>query len=177
MRPEGTPPLDAHSLRLQIDAVLPVVANLAQTDPNHEISGRVLGNILTILAVIRQQYGSELILDNEIGELLITQAPEELPVMRSASLPEPITAIEMQIALASVRASLLALEELEARTVPYDSATTTEASIWSPDTQHRDAPPGGHRNWPEGPGDRQYRFVAGSQHRRTAVDRPRRLPW
>jgi hypothetical protein len=178
MRPEGTPPLDAHSLGLQIEAVLPVVEDLAQTDPDREITGRILGSILAILAVIRQQYGSRLILDTEIGELLMTQAPAEPPVMGSASLPEPITAIEMRLALASVRASLLALAQLEARTTPYDPAATAEASqFWTPDADYRDSPPGGPRNWREGPGDRQYRITADRQQGRTAMHRPSGLPW
>lgn len=172
MRPEGTPPLDAHSLRLQIDAALRVVENLVQTDPDREMSGRVLGSILTILTVIRQQYGSRLILDNEIGELLMTQAPEELPVTRSAPVLQPITAIEMQFALASVRASLLSLEELEARTVPYDSAASAGASFWNPDP-----PRGTPTNWGEDPGDRRYRIITDRQYGDTAAHRPRGLPW
>ncbi len=153
-----------------------MVANLAQIDPNQEIRGGVLGSILTILDVIRQQYGSRLILDNEIRELLMMQAPEEPPVVRLVPLPEPITAIRMQIALASVGASLRALEELEARTAPYNSAAS-EASYISPDTQHRDSPPGGGGNWKADPGDRQYRIAVGSQHRRASTDRPRGLSW
>ena len=124
MRPEDTPWLDAHSLRQQIDEVLPVVIERARRDPDHQFSGRVQGKLLTILAVIREQYSSQLILDDEIMELLVVQAPKELPVVDSASPPEPITAEEMRIVLASVRASLLTLEGLEAHTTPYDSTAT-----------------------------------------------------
>jgi len=160
--------VDAHSLRLQIDELLPIVRD---RDPDRELGGSALGMLLKILKVVYDQYGSRLILDEEIWELLIERARKELPVISSESPLEPITAEQMQFALASVRASLLALEEEEeAHTVPYGPAATTEASsYWSPDME-------GPGNWPEEPGDRRYRIVDGRQHRRTAVHLPRGLP-
>jgi hypothetical protein len=178
MTPEDTPLLDAHSLRKQIDEVLPVVIERAKKDPDHEFSGRVQGKLLRILAVIREQYSSRLILDTEIWELLWERAPKNLPVADSASPPEPITAEEMWIVLGSVRASLLALEELEEHTVPYSSTATAE--VWPPlgsVTEHPDSPPGQPGNWHGGPGDRQYRIGAGRQHRRAAAHRSSELPW
>ena len=178
MRPEDTPWLDAHGLRMQIDEVLPVVIERAQRDPDHQFSGRVQGKLLAILAVIRNQYSSKLILDNEILDLLLVPDPQALSAVDSESPPEPITAEEIRIVLASVRASLLALEELEAHTAPYGSAATTDVKPpWSPDTEHPDSPPGQLRNWQEGPGDRQYRTFAGRQHRRATAHRSSGLPW
>ena len=108
MRPEDAPRLDAYSLRIQIDEVMPIVTDRAHRDPDHPFTGRVLGKLLTILAVIREQYSSRLILDAEIRELLMLGAPREPPVVDSEPSPEPITAEEMRLVLASVRASLRA---------------------------------------------------------------------
>ena len=69
MRPEDAPRLDAYSLRIQIDEVMPIVTDRAHRDPDHPFTGRVLGKLLTILAVIREQYSSRLILDAEIRAL------------------------------------------------------------------------------------------------------------
>jgi hypothetical protein len=176
MRPEDTPLRDAHSLRLQIDGIMPVVRERAQRDPDHPFKGRVLGKLLTILDVIREQYGPKLILDNDILELLLLHAPQEPPIVESKSPPEPITAEEMWVALGSLRASLLALEELEAHTAPYGSAAADVKPPWSPNAEHPDSPPGQPRNWQEGPGDRQYRTFAGRQHRRAAAHRSSGLP-
>jgi hypothetical protein len=163
---------------MQIDEVLPVVIERARRDPDHQFSGRVLGKLLTILAVIRNQYSSKLILDNEVLDLLLVPDPQALQVVDSESPPEPITAEEMRIVLASVRASLLALEELEAHTEPYGSAATADVKPpWSPDTEHPGSPPGQPKNWQEGPGDRQYRIFGGRQHRRAAAHRSCGLPW
>jgi hypothetical protein len=178
MRPEDTPWLNAHSLRIQIDEVLPVVIERARRDPDHQFSGRIQGKLLRILDVIREQYSSRLILDDEILELLLVQAPKELPVVESASPPEPITAEEMRIVLASVRASLLALEEVEEHTTPYGSTATAEVSPpWSPITKNLDAPPGQPGDWQGGPGDRQYWIGADRQHRRAASHRSSELLW
>lgn len=155
-----------------------MVKERARSNPDHQISGRILGKLLTILTVIRDQYGSELILDNDISELLIVHAPKEPPIVDSESSPEPITAEEMRMVLASVRASLRALEELEAHTAPYGSAAAAEVKPpWSPDTKHPDSPPGQPGNWQEDPGDRQYRTVGGRHHGRAAAHRSSGLPW
>jgi hypothetical protein len=176
MSPEDTPWLNAHSLRRQIDEVLPVVIERARRDPDHQFSGRIQGKLLRILDVIREQYSSRLILDDEILELLLVQAPKELPVVDSASSPEPITAEEMRIVLASLRASLLTMEELEEHTTPYGSAAAEMSPPWSPITKHTDTPPGQPGNWQGDPGDRQYRIDVGRQ-RRAAAHRSSESPW
>jgi hypothetical protein len=185
MRPEDTPWLNARSLRMQIDAVLPVVEDRAATDPDHKFSARVLGKLLTILAVIREQYGSRLIQDHEILELLMVQAPKELPAGGLSTPSQLITAEEMRLLLASVHASLLALEDLEAHTTPYGSTAATEVPPpWSPATEDPDSPPGQPGNppgqpgnWRGEPGDRQYRIGAGRRYRRAAAYWSSDLPW
>ena len=165
MSPEDTPWLDARGLRMQIDEVLPVVIQRAGTDPDHPLSSRVQGKLHAILAVIRQQYSSRLILDHEILDLLLTQGS--------------VTAEEMWVTLASVRASLLRLEELEeleAHTTPYGSTAASGAPPWNPSTEHPDSPPGQPGNWQDSPGDRQYWMGAGRQHRRAAAQRSSELP-
>lgn len=169
MGPENTPWLDARGLRMQIDEVLPVVIQRAGTDPDHPLSSRVQGKLHAILAVIRQQYSSRLMLDHEILDLLLTQ--------------DSITAEEMWVTLASVRASLLRLEELEqleeleAHTTPYGSTAASGAPPWSPSTEHPDSPPGQPGNWQGSPGDRQYWMGAARQHRRAVAQRSSKLPW
>lgn len=166
MSPEDTPWLDARGLRMQIEAVLPVVIQRAGTDPDHPLSSRVQGKLHAILAVIRQQYSSRLILDHEILDLLLTQGS--------------ITAEEMWVTLASVRASLLRLEELEEleeHTTPYGSTAASGAPPWSPSTEHPDSPPGQPGNWRGSSGDRQYWMGAGRQHRRAAAQRSSEPPW
>ena len=166
MSPEDMPWLDARGLRMQIDAVLPVVIQRAGTDPDQPLRGRIQGKLDAILTVIRQQFSSRLILDNEILDLLRTSAP--------------ITAEEMWVTLSSVHASLLRLEELEAleeHTRPYGSTGASGAPPWSPSSQHPDPPPGQPGNWPGSQGDRQYWMRTGHQHRRAAAHRSSELPW
>ncbi|SRR6266498_1847083 len=178
MRPEDTPWLDAQSLRKQIDEVLPAVIERAKSDPDHQFSGRVQGKLLRILAVILEQYSSRLILDTEIWEWLWERAPKRLPVVDPASPPEPITAEEMWIVLGSVRASLMALEELEAQGATYGSTAAAEAPPpWGSGTERVDPPPGQPGNWDGDPGDRQYRIGTGRQHRRAGAHRSSELPW
>jgi hypothetical protein len=179
MRPEDTPWLDAHSLRMQIDEVLPAVIERAKNNPDHQFSGMVQGKLLRILAVIREHFSSRLILDTEIWEWLWERAPKELPVVDLASPPPPITAEEMWIVLGSVRASLRSLEELEAQGATHGS-TTAAADVprpWGSVTEPLDPPPSPPGNWPEGPGDRQYRISVGRQSRRAGVRRSSELPW
>jgi hypothetical protein len=129
------------------------------------LSSGVQGKLHAILTVIRQQYSSRLILDHEILDLLLTQGS--------------ISAEEMWVTLASVRASLLRLEEqeeLEAHTTPYGSNAASGAPPWSPSTEHPDSPPG-QPGWQGSPGDRQYWMGAGRRHRRAAAQRSSELPW
>jgi hypothetical protein len=92
------------SLR-EIDAALGEVAGEA---PDHLFSGGDLDRLLSLLAAVRAQYGSQLIMDLEISGLLIEH---EMSASGSAPPPGPVTAGEVRVMLASVSASLKAQDD------------------------------------------------------------------
>jgi hypothetical protein len=161
MGPESNPQVSARSLRGQVEGALDA---LAPEKPGLILRGRFLGSMLRTLTQVLDEYGPRLHAAAEIMELLIAQAPRELPDVSPAN-EEPITVRQMRAVLESVKHTLMDEEETEARR-GYGSTASTEGSHWPIE-------PGGTANWQVEPGGKGYRAVGGhQQHRRTAVHRP-----
>jgi hypothetical protein len=166
MGPESNPQVSARSLRGQVEGALNA---LAPEKPGLVLRGRFLGSMLRTLTLVHDRYGPRLHASAEIMELLIAQAPRELPNV-SPGKEEPITVRQMRAVLESVKHTLIDEEETEARR-GYGSTANTEGSHWRLE-------PGGPANWQVEPGGKGYRVVGEhQQHRRTAVRGPGGLPW
>jgi hypothetical protein len=162
MGSQGEPWLDAHGLRLQVDAQIEVVKTLALEDPHGKLDADILRRIHPIIAVSDERYGKWVFLDTLLTHML-WERPGNEP-----------TAIVTLSSLHSLSASLRRIEEDEPRRNIFDS-TTEGASRWSSPVQHLDYPPDESENRPGDDGDREYRTGFASQHRRAAANRPR--PW
>jgi hypothetical protein len=63
MGSQGEPWLDAHGLRLQVDAQIEVVKTLALEDPHGKLDADILRRIHPIIAVSDERYGKWVFLD------------------------------------------------------------------------------------------------------------------
>jgi hypothetical protein len=163
MGPQGEPWLDAHGLRMQVDAQIEVVMMLAQEDRHCNLDADILRRIHPIIAASHQRYGKWVVLDTLLTNML-WERPGNEP-----------TAIVMLSSLLSLRNSLRRIEEDEPRRNIFDS-TNEGAARWG-SAVHLDDPPDESENWLGDDGDREYRTGFASQHRRAAANRSRRRPW
>jgi hypothetical protein len=164
MGSQGEPWLDAHGLRLQVDAQIEVVKALALENPHGKLDADILRRIHPIILASDERYGKWVFLDTLLTHML-WERPGNEP-----------TASVMWSSLLSLRASLLRIEEDEPRQNIFDS-TTEGVSRWGSPVQHLDYPPDESENWPGDDGDREYRTGFASQHRRAAANRSQPRPW
>lgn len=163
MGPQGEPWLDAHGLRMQVDAQIEVVRMLAQEDRHCNLDADIQRRIHPIIAASHQRYGKWVVLDTLLTDML-WERPGNEP-----------RAIVMLSSLLSLSYSLRRIEEDEPRRNIFDS-TNEGASRWG-SAVHLDNPPDEPENWLGDDGDREYRAGFASQRRRTAANRSRRRPW
>jgi hypothetical protein len=163
MGPQGEPWLDAHGLRLQVDAQIEVVRMLAQEDRHCNVDADILRRIHPIIATSHQRYGKYVVLDTLLTKML-WEPPGNEP-----------KAIVMLSSLLALRNSLRRIEEDEPRRNIFDSSNEGSSS-WGSAVQYLDYPPDESENWPGDDGDREYRTGFAIQHRRAAANRSRPQP-
>jgi hypothetical protein len=164
MESQDEPWLDAHGLRLQVDAQIEVVRTLVLENPRANLDAEILRRIHPIIAASHQRYGKWVLLDTVLTDML-WERPGNEP-----------TAIVMLSSLQSLSASLARIEEDEPRRNIFDSTTEGRPRRGSA-VHHLDYPPDESENRPGDDGDREYRTGFGNQYRPAVANRSRPRPW